>query len=91
VTAVSNGHTVTDAEFDCPSCGYHFAQGDGGQTGGLCTPCFDSELRNAHEQAAKKRAKADGKSWPSKTTEPIAIVDVHCHPSDSISHLIVDL
>jgi hypothetical protein len=58
VTAVSNGHAVTGAEFACPSCGHHFSQGDGGETGGLCEPCFDSELRNAHEEAAKKRAKA---------------------------------
>jgi hypothetical protein len=56
VTAISNGHTVTDAEFDCPSCGYHFVQGDGGETGGMCEPCFDAELRSAHEQAAKKPA-----------------------------------
>src|SRR5579864_209190 len=56
VTAVSNGHTVTDAEFDCPSCSHHFPQGDGGETGGMCEPCFDSELRNAHEQAAKNPA-----------------------------------
>ena len=57
-TANSNGHALTNAEFDCPSCGHHFTRGDGGETGGMCEPCFDSELRNAHEQVAKKRAKA---------------------------------
>ena len=56
VTAVSNGHAVTGADFDCPSCGHHFQQGDGGETGGMCEPCFDAELRNAHEQAAKNPA-----------------------------------
>jgi transposase-like protein len=58
VTANSNGHAVTIAEFDCPSCGYHFSQGDGGETGGMCEPCFDAELRKAHQEAAKSRAKA---------------------------------
>jgi hypothetical protein len=53
VTAVSNGHAVTGADFDCPSCGHHFQQGDGGETGGMCEPCFDAELQSAHEQAAK--------------------------------------
>ena len=60
-TANSNGHEVTDAEFDCPSCGHHFPQGDGGETGGMCEPCFDAQLRKAHEQAAKKTAKT--KFW----------------------------
>ena len=58
VTAVSNRHAATDAHFDCPSCGHHFQQGDGGETGGMCEPCFDAELRSAHEEATKKRAKA---------------------------------
>ena len=53
VTAVSNGHAVTGADFDCPSCGHHFQQGDGGETGGMCEPCFDAELQSAHEHAAK--------------------------------------
>ena len=57
-TANSKGHALTCVEFDCPSCGHHFSQGDGGQTGGLCEPCFDAELKKAHERAAKKRAKA---------------------------------
>jgi len=51
------GTEVTDAEFDCPSCGHHFTRGDGGETGGMCEPCFDAELQNAHEEAAKSRAK----------------------------------
>jgi DNA-directed RNA polymerase subunit RPC12/RpoP len=56
-TVNSNGHAVTDPEFHCPSCGYHFPKGDGGATGGMCEPCFDAQLRNAHEEAAKNPAK----------------------------------
>jgi len=56
-TDTSNGYAVTGAEFDCPSCGHHFLRGDGGETGGMCEPCFDAELRNAHEEAAKNPAK----------------------------------
>lgn len=51
----SNGHAVTGTEFDCPGCGHHFPQGDGGETGGMCEPCFDTELRKAHEQAANNQ------------------------------------
>ncbi len=54
-TADSNGHAVTAAEFDCPSCGHHFLQGDGGETGGLCTPCLESELQKAYVEAAKRQ------------------------------------
>ena len=57
-TANSNVYRVTGTDFNCPSCGHHFPQGDGGETGGMCEPCFDAELRKAHEEAAKKRAKA---------------------------------
>ena len=57
-TALSNGGVVTGAEFDCPSCGYHFTQGDGGKTGGMCEPCFDAELENAFEHAAKSPSRA---------------------------------
>ena len=53
VTAKSNGHAVTRAEFDCPSCGHRFPQGEGGETGGMCEPCFDTELQKAQEQLAK--------------------------------------
>lgn len=56
VTASSNGNAVTGAEFDCPSCSHHFSQGDGGETGGMCGPCFDAELQKAHERAAKTAA-----------------------------------
>jgi transposase-like protein len=59
VTAVSNGHAMTVANFDCASCGHHFQQGDGGETGGMCETCFDAELRNAHEYAAKNPPKMD--------------------------------
>jgi hypothetical protein len=51
-TANSNGDAVTGAEFDYPSCSHHFPQGDGGETGGMCEPCFDVELQKTHEQAA---------------------------------------
>ena len=30
--ANSYGQAVTGTEFDCPSCGHHFPQGDGGET-----------------------------------------------------------
>jgi hypothetical protein len=59
VTASSNSHAVSSAEFDCPSCGHHFLQGDGGETGGMCEPCFDAELQSAHEYAAKNPPKMD--------------------------------
>ena len=59
-TANSNGHALTNAEFDCPSCGHHFLQGDGGETGGMCEPCFGAELQKAHEQAAKTEVKDAG-------------------------------
>ena len=49
----SNGQAGTGTEFDCPSCGHHFTQGDGGETGGMCEPCFDAALRKAHEQKTK--------------------------------------
>lgn len=53
VKANSNGRAVAGTEFDCPVCGHHFPQGDGGETGGMCEPCFDTELRKAHEQASR--------------------------------------
>ncbi len=55
--ANSKGHAVTSPEFDCPSCGNHFLQGDGGETGGMCEPCFDAELQKAREYATKTEAK----------------------------------
>jgi predicted RNA-binding Zn-ribbon protein involved in translation (DUF1610 family) len=61
VTASSNRRAVHGAEFDCPSCGHRFPQGDGGETGGMCEPCFDAELQKAHEQATRL---AMGKSSP---------------------------
>ena len=61
-----NGHAVSGAEFDCPSCSYHFEQGDGGETGGLCTPCLEAELQKAYVEAAKSQRRrselATGKS-----------------------------
>jgi DNA-directed RNA polymerase subunit RPC12/RpoP len=59
-TASSNGLGVTGADFVCPSCGHHFLQGDGGETGGMCEPCFGAELQKAHEQAAKTGVKDAG-------------------------------
>ncbi len=32
----ARGHALVGAEFVCPSSGYRFTQGDGGQTYGLC-------------------------------------------------------
>ena len=51
-TATSNGSGLTSTEFDCPTCGHHFSKGDGGETGGMCEPCFDAELQKAHKRAA---------------------------------------
>jgi DNA-directed RNA polymerase subunit RPC12/RpoP len=49
----SNGQAMIGTDFDCPSCGHRFAQGDGGETGGMCESCFDAALRKAHEQKTK--------------------------------------
>jgi len=57
-SANSNGHAVSGAEFACPSCGHRFPQGDGGETGGMCEPCFDAEL-----QMARERAGGEEPSW----------------------------
>jgi DNA-directed RNA polymerase subunit RPC12/RpoP len=46
----SGNHAMTGTDFDCPTCGHHFRQGDGGETGAICEPCFDAMLRKAHEQ-----------------------------------------
>jgi hypothetical protein len=48
----STGDTMIGTDFDCSACGLHFTQGDGGETGGMCEPCFGYELRKAHEPAA---------------------------------------
>ena len=53
--ATANSNVVSSAEFDCPSCGQHFLQGDGGETGGLCTPCLEAELQKAYVEAAKSQ------------------------------------
>jgi uncharacterized spore protein YtfJ len=57
-----NGQAVTGTEFDCSSCGHHFPQGEGGETGGMCEPCFDAELRMAHEQAMKSHKRRRGEN-----------------------------
>jgi hypothetical protein len=51
-TTGSNGDAADSADFDCPTCGHYFLQGAGGKIGGMCEPCFDSELQKAHDQAA---------------------------------------
>ena len=76
-TANSNGHAVTDAEFDCPSCGHHFTRGNGGATGGMCEPCFDGELQEVHEEVAKNQRRkarlAVRKSSPRKQPTDFAV------------------
>jgi transposase-like protein len=60
---ISNGFALTGALFNCPSCGRHFTKGDGGETGGMCEPCFDAELQKAHEQTRKGRDVEVGLDW----------------------------
>jgi hypothetical protein len=55
VKAISQGHPLVGTDFDCPACGHHFTQGEGGETGGMCERCFDAELRRADERATKIR------------------------------------
>jgi transposase-like protein len=62
--ATFNGPAVAAADFDCPSCGHHFLQGDGGRTGGMCEPCFDAELQKAREQVAKTQVKSASPESP---------------------------
>jgi hypothetical protein len=76
-TAASNSYEVTGAEFACPSCGHHFPQGDGGETGGMCEPCFDAELQKAHRQSAKSRPEDAGLDWRRENRHPVN------DPSDS--------
>jgi hypothetical protein len=64
--ANSKKHAVTSAEFDCRSCGHHFLQGDGGETGGMCEPCFDAELQKAREWAGKAEAKDTSMGSPTQ-------------------------
>jgi hypothetical protein len=75
-SAHPNGHAVTDAEFDCPACGHQFLQGDGGETGGLCTPCLEAELQKAYVEAAKSQRRGaefvTGKS-SRKRLRPISV------------------
>jgi DNA-directed RNA polymerase subunit RPC12/RpoP len=47
---VAQGRPSTGIEFKCPECGHRFTQGEGGETGGMCEPCFDAALRKAHER-----------------------------------------
>jgi transposase-like protein len=75
-TAHSNGHAVTTAEFDCPSCGHHFQQGDGGETGGLCTPCLEDQLQKAYVEAAKsqrRRSELAAGKLSRKRLRPISV------------------
>jgi DNA-directed RNA polymerase subunit RPC12/RpoP len=74
VEAISgaNGHAVAGAGFECPSCGHHFLQGDGGTTGGMCEPCFDDALQKARKPAPKSELNpaglrpATGRSLPGR-------------------------
>jgi hypothetical protein len=62
-------------------CGHHFLQGDGGETGGMCEPCFGAELQKAHEEVAKSRVKCAGSGIGNReivtlqTTRPISVCD----------------
>jgi hypothetical protein len=43
-------------DFECLGCRHRFPKGEGGETGGMCEPCFDAVLRKAHEgQKAGRR------------------------------------
>ncbi len=57
---ISNGHAMTGTEFHCSACGHHFTQGEGGETGGICEPCFISELRSAQERRHESKISAKG-------------------------------
>jgi DNA-directed RNA polymerase subunit RPC12/RpoP len=68
---ISNGrHAVTGAEFDCPSCGHRFPKGDGGETGGMCEPCFDGELQKARETSASRAGDGD-LDWRRENRHPV--------------------
>jgi|GEM_PF-5171630 len=70
--AISNGrHAVTGTEFDCPSCGHRFPQGDGGETSGMCEPCFDAELQKAHETSVKSQAGDADLNWRRENRHPV--------------------
>jgi hypothetical protein len=45
--AHSNAHAGQD--FECLACRHRFSRGEGGETGGMCEPCFDAALQKAHE------------------------------------------
>ena len=49
----SRGHAMSGTDFDCLACGHHFTQGDGGEAGGMCGPCFDAESRRADEKGER--------------------------------------
>lgn len=50
----SNGNAMAGTEFDCDSCGHHFKQGEGGETGGMCERCLDSFLRQGDRIGSEK-------------------------------------
>jgi hypothetical protein len=45
ITTNPRGHAVAGTEFDCSACGHHFPQGEGGEAGGMCEPCFEASFR----------------------------------------------
>ena len=51
--ANSSGHAVPGTEFDCSTCGHHFTQGDGGETGSMCDRCLEIGFSKTHRQTAK--------------------------------------
>src|SRR5262249_24346843 len=53
--ADSNGHAVTWADFGCPSCGYHFPRGDGGETEASRHGVHNPELQKEYVDAAKSQ------------------------------------
>ena len=49
----SRGRAMSGTDFNCLACGHHFGQGEGGETGGMCEPCFDAESRRAGERGER--------------------------------------
>lgn len=55
VDSNAQSQPATGIEFRCPACAHRFTKGKGGETGGMCEPCFDAVLRKAHEQQKADR------------------------------------
>ena len=63
VTASSNGHAVNSADFDCPSCGHHFPQGDGGETGGMCERALTLNCRRRTSRRPRSDSRTQVWDW----------------------------